>query len=95
MDLEAVGDLALHIILTKLGAKDTAVAACVSKKLRFFASEETLWFKFCSQDLNLNQPVDPLGNPTPSFKVLFLPLTTTSHSFLAGFYSLCLCQFHF
>ncbi|KAG2725968.1 hypothetical protein I3760_01G090200 [Carya illinoinensis] len=71
MDLETVGDLALHIILTKLGAKYTAVTACVSKKLRSFASEDSLWFKFCSQDLDLNQPIDPLGNPTPSFKVSY------------------------
>ncbi|XP_041011655.1 F-box protein SKIP16-like [Juglans microcarpa x Juglans regia] len=71
MDLEAVGDLALHIILSKLGAKYTAVTACVSKKLRSFASEDSLWFKFCSQDIDLNQPIDPLGNPTPSFKASY------------------------
>lgn len=69
LELEAVGDLALHVILTKLGPKDTATAACVSKKLRSSASEESLWSKFCSQDLDLKQPLDPLGNPTPSFKV--------------------------
>lgn len=69
LELEAVGDLALHVILTKLGPKDTATAACVSKKLRSSASEESLWSKFCSQDLDLKHPLDPLGNPTPSFKV--------------------------
>lgn len=69
MDLEAVGDLALNVILTKLGPKDSARAACISKKLRSLASEESLWLKFCSQDLDLKQPFDPLGNPVPSFKV--------------------------
>ncbi|XP_062173525.1 F-box protein SKIP16 [Alnus glutinosa] len=68
LELEAVGDLALHVILTKLGPKDTATAACVSKKLRSSASAESLWSKFCSQDLDLKHPLDPLGNPTPSFK---------------------------
>lgn len=70
LEFEAVGDLALHVILTNLGPKDTARAACVSKKLRSSASEDSLWSKFCSQDLDLNQPLDPLGNPTPTFKVL-------------------------
>ncbi|XP_041000256.1 F-box protein SKIP16-like [Juglans microcarpa x Juglans regia] len=71
MGLESVGDLALHVILTKLGPKETATAACVNKKLRSLASEDSLWFKFCSQDLHLNHPLDPLGNSTPSFKVSY------------------------
>ncbi|KAG6725867.1 hypothetical protein I3842_02G051900 [Carya illinoinensis] len=71
MGLDSVGDLALHVILTKLGPKETATAACVNKKLRSLASEDSLWFKFCSQDLHLNHPLDPLGNSTPSFKVSY------------------------
>ncbi|XP_059432911.1 F-box protein SKIP16-like [Corylus avellana] len=68
LELEALGDLALHVILSKLGPKDTARAACVSNKLRSSASDDSLWSNFCSQDLDLNRPLDPLGNPTPSFK---------------------------
>ncbi|KAG6663865.1 hypothetical protein CIPAW_02G052100 [Carya illinoinensis] len=71
MGLDSVGDLALNVILTKLGPKETATAACVNKKLRSLASEDSLWFKFCSQDLHLNHPLDPLGNSTPSFKVSY------------------------
>ena len=69
MDLEAVGDLVLHTILSNLTPKDTAIAACVSNKLKSSASADILWSKFCSQELDLNEPIDPLGNPTPSFKV--------------------------
>lgn len=69
MGLEAVGDLALHTILSKLEAEDSARAACVSKKLRASASEDSLWSHFCARDLDLSQPLDPHGNLTPSFKV--------------------------
>lgn len=69
MGLEAVGDLALHIILRKLGAEESARAACVSKQLRASASEDPLWSHFCAQDLHLHQPLDPHGNLAPSFKV--------------------------
>ena len=72
LELEALGDLALHVILSNLGPKDTARAACVSNKLRSSASDDSLWSNYCSQDLDLNRPLDPLGNPTPSFKVLFI-----------------------
>lgn len=72
MGLESVGDLALHIILTKLGPEDTARVACVSKRFRASASEDPLWFRFCSQDLGVTNPVDPHGNPAPSFKVTLL-----------------------
>ncbi|CAL8992718.1 unnamed protein product [Prunus brigantina] len=68
MGLEAVGDLALHTILSKLEAEDSARAACVSKKLRASASEDSLWSHFCARDLDLPQPLDPHGNLTPSFK---------------------------
>ncbi|KAH7572835.1 hypothetical protein JRO89_XS03G0021700 [Xanthoceras sorbifolium] len=71
MGLESVGDLALHIILLKLGPKDTAVVACVNKKFRITASEECLWSKFCSEDLDLHAPLDPNGNLAPSFKAVY------------------------
>ncbi|KAL4632193.1 hypothetical protein ACB092_04G034300 [Castanea dentata] len=71
MDLEAVGDLVLHTILSNLTPKDTAIAACVSNKLKSSASEDILWSKFCFQELDLNEPIDPFGNLTPSFKACY------------------------
>uniref|UniRef100_A0A2P2IU14 ApaG domain-containing protein n=1 Tax=Rhizophora mucronata TaxID=61149 RepID=A0A2P2IU14_RHIMU len=71
MGLETVGDLALHVILTKLGPEDTARTACVSKRLWASASEEFLWSRFCLQDLDLFTPLDPQGNPSPSFKASY------------------------
>ncbi|KAF7824341.1 F-box protein SKIP16 [Senna tora] len=71
MGLESVGDLALHIILSKLGPEDTARIACVSKRFRASASEDSLWLRICSQDLDVSNPIDPLGNPVPSFKVTY------------------------
>lgn len=71
MELEEVGDLALRTILLKLGPKDTAVVACISKKFRESASDESLWLHFCSQDLDLQNPLDPLGNPATSFRVTY------------------------
>ncbi len=70
MQLEAVGDLGLHIILSKLGPENVGKVACVSKKLLLSASEDSLWSKFCSDELGLASPVDPLGDPVPSFKVI-------------------------
>ena len=71
MGLDSVGDFALHMILTKLDPEDTARIACVSKRFRDSASEQPLWFQFCKDELGLTEPVDPLGNPAPSFKVIF------------------------
>ncbi|KAA0067654.1 hypothetical protein IC582_012987 [Cucumis melo] len=68
MELEGVDDLSLHLVFAKLGPKDSAIAACVSRQFRSSASEDSLWKKFCNQDLNLTDPVDHLGNPIPSFK---------------------------
>ncbi|KAI3430196.1 ApaG domain-containing protein [Psidium guajava] len=71
MDLESVGDLALHIILTKLGPENIGRAACVNKKLRLSASEDTVWSRFCLQELDLSAPLGPQGDPLPSFKVAY------------------------
>lgn len=65
-----MGDLALHIILTKLGPENAGRVACVNKKLMLSVSEDTVWAKFCSDDLDLSSPVDPQGEPSPSFKVI-------------------------
>jgi F-box protein 3 len=71
MGLESVGDLALNIILTKLGPKETVQVLCVSKKFKDLASEESLWSLFCRQDLDLSAPLDHHGNRLPSFKVIY------------------------
>lgn len=68
MGLEAVGDLALHLILSKLGPKESVRVCCVSKRLRDSASENALWSKFCRDDLDLVSPQDPQGNTASSFK---------------------------
>ncbi|KAK4799958.1 hypothetical protein SAY86_025323 [Trapa natans] len=67
MSLEALVDL-LPLILAKSGPESAGRVACVSKKLMFLASEDALWSKFCSDDLGVTSPVDPLGDPVPSFK---------------------------
>lgn len=69
MGLESVGDLAIHVILSKLGAQDTARVACVSKRFCSSASDDTLWINHCFHELALTQPLDHLGNPLSSFKV--------------------------
>ncbi|XP_062107860.1 F-box protein SKIP16 isoform X3 [Humulus lupulus] len=71
MGLDSLGDLELNIILSNLGAEDTARASCVSKKLRASTSEDVLWSHFCAEELGLSQPLDPLGNPVASFKVSY------------------------
>ncbi|XP_061947939.1 F-box protein SKIP16-like isoform X2 [Populus nigra] len=71
MGLDSVGDLALNIILTKLGPKETAKVSCVSKRFKDLASEESLWSLFCLQDLDLSAPLDHHGNPLPSFKATY------------------------
>ncbi|KAF5207243.1 F-box protein skip16 [Thalictrum thalictroides] len=69
--LDGLGDLSLHLIALKLGPKDTAVLACVNKRLRDSAYEETLWRTFCQHDLHITTPHDPSGNPTQSFKLAY------------------------
>ncbi|KAK8498815.1 hypothetical protein V6N12_053037 [Hibiscus sabdariffa] len=69
--LDGLGDLALHIILSKLTPSDTARVSCVSRRLGVSASEDSLWAQFCSQDLHLSSPQDHHGNPLPSFKVAY------------------------
>ncbi|KAK4489103.1 hypothetical protein RD792_004897 [Penstemon davidsonii] len=71
MALESVGGLAMHIILSKLGPTDTASVGCVSKRFRVWAFDDSLWAQFCSDDLNLTSPLDPFGNPSPSFKAAY------------------------
>ncbi|KAL7145501.1 hypothetical protein ABFS83_07G088800 [Erythranthe nasuta] len=72
MDLESVGGLAMHVILSKLSPKEVASVTCLSKQFRVWASEDSIWALFCSHDLNLSSPIDPSGNPASSFKAAYL-----------------------
>lgn len=71
MSLESVGDIAIHMILPKVGPEGTASVACVAKRYRDLASEDCLWSKFCYDQLHLTQPHDPLGNPCPTLKAAY------------------------
>ena len=85
--LDGLEDLALHIILLKLGPEDTVKVSSVSKKLRLYTSEDSLWAKFCFQDLHLSTPQDHQGNPAPSFKVIGFYITIFKTLFLSLFIS--------
>ncbi|KAK4406254.1 F-box protein SKIP16 [Sesamum angolense] len=71
MGLESVGGLAMHTILSKLGPLEAASVSCLSRRFRGWASDDSLWAGFCSHDLNLSSPLDPYGNPLPSFKAAY------------------------
>ncbi|CAL5417049.1 unnamed protein product [Camellia sinensis] len=68
MNLESVGGLAVHEILTKVGPTGAASAASVSKRFLDWTADESLWSKFCADDLQLSVPEDPFGNPISTFK---------------------------
>lgn len=70
MGIEILGGLEIINILTKLGPKEIANLECVSHHFQDWASDDSLWSHFCAQELHLYYPEDPLGNPTPSFKVI-------------------------
>ncbi|CAH1412235.1 unnamed protein product [Lactuca virosa] len=69
--LEIIGGLAIHVIVSKLGPSDAAAVACVNKRFKDWASDESLWSSFCAQELKLSSPTDPLGNPCPSLKAAY------------------------
>ncbi|KAG9152604.1 hypothetical protein Leryth_021930 [Lithospermum erythrorhizon] len=71
MAVECVGDLGMQIILSKLKAEEVASVACVNSRFRIWASDDSIWAKFCSDDLHLSSPVDHLHNPLPSFKASY------------------------
>lgn len=68
--IEGLGDLAIQVIISKLDPDDTAKVCCVSKKFRVWASDDIYWSINCSNDLDISSPIDPFGNPLPSFKVI-------------------------
>lgn len=71
VSLEALEGLILETILSKADAKSAASVACVSKKLNAAASDDSLWRRFCSADLDVHSPLDPDENTCPSFKVTY------------------------
>ncbi|XP_052207560.1 F-box protein SKIP16 [Diospyros lotus] len=68
MNLDGLESLAIHEILSKLGPADTASVACVSKKFKDVAADDSLWSKFCADELQISSPQDPSGTPTSTFK---------------------------
>ncbi|ONK77279.1 uncharacterized protein A4U43_C02F4910 [Asparagus officinalis] len=71
MGLEGLGDLILETIISKLDPENAASIACASTKLKAAACDENLWRIFCARDFDLDSPLDPEGNPCPSFKVAY------------------------
>lgn len=71
MGIESLGGLAIHKILSILGPKDTAIVGCVNHSFQDWASDESLWSRFCAQDLHLSLSHDPFGNLAPSFKAAY------------------------
>ncbi|KAJ0526446.1 putative ApaG domain, F-box-like domain superfamily, ApaG domain superfamily protein [Helianthus annuus] len=69
--LENIGGLAFEIIVSKLEPCEVAAVACVNKRFKDWASDESLWSLYCSKDLALSSPLDPLGNPCSSFKAAY------------------------
>ncbi|KAJ0823885.1 putative F-box-like domain superfamily protein [Helianthus annuus] len=67
--LDSISALAFHIIVSKLTPCEAAAVACLNKRFKDWASDDSLWSLFCSQQLGLSSPVDPLGYPCASFKV--------------------------
>ncbi|XP_073013427.1 F-box protein SKIP16 [Typha latifolia] len=68
MGLEGLEDLILETIVSNLGPKHAAMLACVSTRLKGAAVAENLWRRFCAEDFDLCDRLDPDGNPCPSFK---------------------------
>ncbi|XP_076904065.1 F-box protein SKIP16-like [Bidens hawaiensis] len=71
IELEAIGGLALHTIISKLSPSEAAAVACANKRFNDCASDDSLWSLYCSNELGLNSPVDPIGNPCPNFKAAY------------------------
>ncbi|GKC14420.1 F-box protein SKIP16 [Tanacetum coccineum] len=70
-DLQSVGELATHMIITKLNPSEVASVACVNTCFKCFAYDDSIWSSFCKKQLNLSPPIDPQGNLCPSFKAAY------------------------
>ncbi|KAL6875645.1 hypothetical protein ACP4OV_013158 [Aristida adscensionis] len=69
--LESLAGLALDTVISKAGARPAAALACVSARLRAAVADDSLWRRFCAEDLGLDAPLDPEDRPLPSFKVAY------------------------
>ncbi|KAF8645555.1 hypothetical protein HU200_066147 [Digitaria exilis] len=63
--------LVLDTVISKAGARPAAALACASTRLRAAVADESLWRRFCAEDLGLDAPIDPDGRPLPSFQVAY------------------------
>ncbi|MBA0647408.1 hypothetical protein Goklo_015293 [Gossypium klotzschianum] len=70
-ELDGLGFLPLHIILSKLSPSDIIKVSCANKRLRDSASDESLWAQICYQELQLSTPQDDHGNPLPCFMLAY------------------------
>ncbi|KAL6662338.1 hypothetical protein ACP70R_000197 [Stipagrostis hirtigluma subsp. patula] len=69
--IESLEGLVLDTIISKAGARPAAALACASARLRAAAADDSLWRRFCAEDLGLDAPLDPEDRPLPSFKVAY------------------------
>ncbi|KAJ1275595.1 hypothetical protein BS78_05G146900 [Paspalum vaginatum] len=69
--LESMEGLALDTVISRAGARHAAALACASKRLRTAVADESVWRRFCADDLGLEAAVDPDGRPLPSFQVAY------------------------
>ncbi|CAL4993795.1 unnamed protein product [Urochloa decumbens] len=69
--LESIEGLALDTVISKAGSRPAAALACASTRLRAAVADDSLWRRFCAEDLGLDAPVDPDGQPLPSFQVAY------------------------
>ena len=67
--LESMEGLVLDTVISRAGARPAAALACASTRLRTAVADDSLWRRFCAEDLGLDAPVDPEGQPLPSFQV--------------------------
>jgi hypothetical protein len=67
--LESMEGLVLDTVISRAGARPAAALACASTRLRTAVADDSLWRRFCGEDLGLDAPVDPEGRPLPSFQV--------------------------
>ncbi|CAD6342883.1 unnamed protein product [Miscanthus lutarioriparius] len=57
--------LVLDTVISRAGARPAAALACASTRLRTAVADDSLWRGFCAEDLGLDAPVDPEGQPLP------------------------------
>ncbi|OEL32970.1 F-box protein SKIP16 [Dichanthelium oligosanthes] len=69
--LESMEGLVLDTVISKAGPRPAAALACASTRLRAAVADDSLWRRFCAEDLGLDAPVDPEGRPLPSFQVAY------------------------